>query len=184
VSDFFEPPPRYEPPTRKDWQGPPRASVPVTVPIERIVGRSDSAVLYLAAIAAYPKGFELDLCAAVAPGSELDPFGFEPQAASHRSGELVPALLRFGLAFADGSKATNTGAYLTWDEDNEEPTAPVLSGRNGSGWADTWLHHFWIWPLPPRGRLEFVCEWPAAGIPLIRTELDVDPILDAAARVS
>jgi hypothetical protein len=184
VSDFFEPPPPPEPRRSNDWEGPPRASVPATVATELIVGRSERAVLYLAAIAAYRTGFEIDLCAVTAPGSGLDPFGFEPQAASQRSGELVPALLRFGLAFVDGSKATNTGAYLSWDEDREQPSAPVLSGRSGAGWADTWLHHFWIWPLPPPGKLEFVCEWPDAGIPLVRTVLDADPILEAAERVS
>ncbi len=24
---------------------------------------------------------------------------------------------------------------------------------------------WWAWPLPPAGPLEFVCEWPALGIP-------------------
>ena len=33
-----------------------------------------------------------------------------------------------------------------------------------------------------RGRLTFVCEWPAAGIVLTRTDLDAAPIRDAAAR--
>ena len=29
-----------------------------------------------------------------------------------------------------------------------------------------------MWPLPPIGPLFFVCEWPAAGIPLTRVEVD------------
>ena len=35
-------------------------------------------------------------------------------------------------------------------------------------------------PLPPAGKLAFVCEWPAAGIPLTRHEIDAQIILDAA----
>jgi hypothetical protein len=32
------------------------------------------------------------------------------------------------------------------------------------------------------GRMEFVCEWPAAGLPLTRTELDAAAIIAAAPR--
>jgi hypothetical protein len=38
----------------------------------------------------------------------------------------------------------------------------------------------WVWPLPPAGPLTFVCEWPAAGIEFTRTEVDAQPLLDAA----
>ena len=37
-----------------------------------------------------------------------------------------------------------------------------------------------MWPLPPAGHLAFVCEWPAAEIPLTRQEIDAQLVLDAA----
>jgi hypothetical protein len=39
-----------------------------------------------------------------------------------------------------------------------------------------------MWPLPPIGPLFFVCEWPAAGIPLTRVEVDSERLRDAAGR--
>jgi len=39
-----------------------------------------------------------------------------------------------------------------------------------------------LWPLPPPGRLALVCEWPAAGIPLTRTDIDAGAIHEAAQR--
>ena len=39
-----------------------------------------------------------------------------------------------------------------------------------------------MWPLPPAGPLEFVCEWPAFGIAESRAGIDAQLILDAARR--
>jgi hypothetical protein len=39
-----------------------------------------------------------------------------------------------------------------------------------------------MWPLPPAGPLEFVCEWPAHVIPETRAGLEAQLVLDAAGR--
>jgi hypothetical protein len=186
VSDFFEPPPPLAPEPTHDWDGPPPAVVPVTIPTERIVARTEAAVVYLAAITAYPTGFGCDVFVLTdGEDPDLDPFAFEHREAGRRTGEIPPGQLRLGFAFADGSKATNTGAYFNWHEDSEgRPDAPVMSGGGGSGHDGSWRTTLWVWPLPPPGALEFVCEWPAAGIPPTRTTLAAEPILDAALRVS
>jgi hypothetical protein len=54
-----------------------------------------------------------------------------------------------------------------------------MSGGGGGG---RWHQGFWMWPLPPISPLSFVCEWPAAGIPLTRVEIDSQPLRDAAGR--
>jgi hypothetical protein len=54
-------------------------------------------------------------------------------------------------------------------------------GGGGGGGGD-WRQSEWVWPLPPPGPLAFVCEWPAAGIPLSRSEINAQMILDAARR--
>ena len=41
---------------------------------------------------------------------------------------------------------------------------------------------FWLWPLPPAGRLRVVCQWLDQGIEPIVQDLDAQVFLDAAAR--
>jgi hypothetical protein len=61
--------------------------------------------------------------------------------------------------------------------------ATVLSPRGGSGSGDgNCRQSIWVWPLPPAGKLAFVCEWPTAGIPLTRHEIDAQLVLDAVSR--
>lgn len=49
-----------------------------------------------------------------------------------------------------------------------EPESPVLTRHPGSGsgsasqWRET--HDWFLWPLPPQGRLAFVCTWREVGI--------------------
>lgn len=89
-----------------------------------------------------------------------------------------PTMLRLGVEFADGRKATNVGQRSRCEGD---PQSPVLWGRGGGGSGASWRQTFWMWPLPPPGPLSFVCEWPAAGIPLSRAQIDGQSIIDAAA---
>jgi hypothetical protein len=39
-----------------------------------------------------------------------------------------------------------------------------------------------VWPLPPAGSLEFICQWPVYGIGETRIGIDGQLILDAARR--
>jgi hypothetical protein len=48
--------------------------------------------------------------------------------------------------------------------------------------AGLWEHRNWLWPIPPRGPVAFVCEWPALEIPLTCATLDAEVIRDAARR--
>ena len=66
--------------------------------------------------------------------------------------------------------------------DRQPPAGPVMHPRGGGGGGGRWSHTLWVWPLPPPGPLTLVCEWPAMGIAVTRSELDAKPILDAAAR--
>jgi hypothetical protein len=186
MSDFFEPPPRIEEEaeTAPEWDGPPTAAVPATIPIERIVARSNRAAVYLASVSAYTTGFEFDVFVVRSgSGGELEPFDFEHRMLAQRTGEIPPGQLRVGFLFADGSKATNTGKYFGWyDESGDPPDAPLMRERGGHGDGRVWHNSFWVWPLPPPGKLEFLCEWPEAEIPLTRVELDATAIVNAASR--
>jgi hypothetical protein len=187
VSDFFESPLRFqdEPEPTYDWEGPPEAVLGATVPVERVVARSEAAAVYLASLSAYPSGFTFDLFVVLAEADgELDPFHFEYEALGRRTGQIPPGKLRVGFVFADDSRVMNTGRYFGWyEEAGNPPDAPVMSSRGGGGDGHgTWHQAFWVWPLPPPGSLEFVCEWPAADISLTRTELDGSALVEAARR--
>lgn len=111
----------------------------------------------------------------------LDPMMYHGHHGLHHGGgdEIPPEMLRLGVQFADGSKATNTGGF---HHDANAPAGPVMHPGGGGGGGASWRQTQWVWPLPPPGPLELVCEWPAMDIPLTRSELDAQTILDAAAR--
>jgi hypothetical protein len=90
-------------------------------------------------------------------------------------------MLRFGVEFADGRRATNTGGRGARPRDTE-PAGPVLNDGSGGGGGGRWTATMFLWPLPPPGQLVLVCEWPAAGIPLTRTEIDGRAVHEAAQR--
>jgi hypothetical protein len=191
VNDFFEPPPvppaseEPEPPPTPPWFGAPRGMLPGVVALELVLARTERAAVCVSRIDAYPTGFEFVLRAVAAPGQRddmLDPMLFGParHRARGRGGTGLPDdMLRIGVEFADGAKATNTGGYHTGEN---APRGPVMHDGGGGGGGREWHQDEWVWPLPPAGPLAFVCEWPAAEIPLSRTEIDAQTILDAAAR--
>jgi hypothetical protein len=151
-------------------------------------------------VGAYPSGFELDLVTMAGDEvDELDPLLFEGRRLRRMgkgaASEIPDAMLRFGVEFADGTKATNTGdqpltnlaggtshvsTAASQSEAQHAPAGPVLHTGGGGGGGGNWRQDMWIWPLPPPGRLTFVCQWPEAGIELTRHDIDAQPILDAA----
>lgn len=97
-----------------------------------------------------------------------------------RSNVLPPQLLRVGVKFADGRKATNIGGR---DRPVEGPVMWPLRGGGRGGWPESYFHQaYWISPLPPSGPVSVVCEWPAVGIPLVRYEIDAQLIVDGSER--
>jgi hypothetical protein len=188
---FFEPPPPPpEPPPqppRRPWQGPPDGVIGHTIPLNLVIGRAEKAAVWIPALTVYPDGFEFE----VEIRHRLDDEQFEhPFFMGHHlrrrpvaSEELPAELLRLGIEFSDGRKATNLGGphWLRPDEPDAEPEGPLLqpSGGGGGG-GGRWRHGFYVWPLPPAGALAFVCEWPAAAIELTRSEIDTDSLRAAA----
>jgi len=190
VSDFFELPLPLEEPERLEprpaWRHAPSGTLPGVVTLQLVLARTDRVAVCVTRLGAYPTGFELELVTmACGESDSLDPFLFGGR--SLRRGlqtgaALPPEKLRFGIEFADGTKATNTSRPLG-PQGDDPPTGPVLSPRGGSGSGDgNCRQSIWVWPLPPAGKLAFVCEWPDAGIPLTRHEIDAQLVLDAVSR--
>jgi hypothetical protein len=187
LNGFFAPatrpiapePQRYRMPP---WLGAPRGTLPGVVALERVLARTDEVAVCVTRLAAYPTGFELDLVTMTAvDGDDLDPLVFHHHHLVHggATDEIPPELLRFAVRFSDGSKATNIGGF---HPDRNPPAGPVMHASGGGGGGGSWRQTQWVWPLPPPGRVEIVCEWPALDIPLTRSELDAQLILDAVPR--
>src|SRR5579884_187066 len=193
---FFEPPPRPPEappqPPRQPWHGPPDNVAGRTVALNLVLGRSDKATFWIASATVYAEGFEFDveLRHRLDEGAVEHPFFMHHprRRRPQTEGLLDPDLVRFGIEFSDGRKATNLGSRppfpLPGDDPDTPPEGPVLSpSRGGGGGGGRWHHGFWAWPLPPEGTLAFVCEWPIADIAETRSEIDSALIRDAAAEV-
>lgn len=207
--DFFEPPAVQPSPPRRErrhappWLSAPRGTLPGVVPLELILARTAQVAVCVTRLGAYASGFELELVTMASDeAEELDPLFFEGRGMRGRrrqgaASEIPDGMLRFGIEFADGRKATNTadqplanlaGGTMSVSTAVSElgkvqaPAAPVLLLGGGGGGGGNWRQCVWIWPLPPPGRLAFVSQWPEAGIELTRSDIDAQIILDAAAR--
>lgn len=183
MTEFFEPQASAPQPQRTIyrapwWHGPPLGMLPGTVAIDRIVAKTDDVAVCVTGFQAYSTGFFFDLVTISAyPGDrELDPLFFEAGRLA-QVGETSPSKLKFGVQFADGSKATNIAIAPTMS-----PTGPVMHIGGGGGGGGRWRQETWISPLPPAGPLVLVCEWPAAGIALTTLEVDARLILEGAQR--
>ena len=183
------------------WLGAPNGVLPGIVPLELVLARTPQVAMCVTRLGAYPSGFDLDLVTMASHESDqLDPMLFEGRRLRHkrrRDGvdEIPEGMLRFGVEFANGAKATNTSdqpladfaggtmsVMRSWSERPQAPTGPVLSLGGGSGGDAHWRQNIWIWPLPPPGRLTFVCQWPEANVELTRHDIDAQLVLDAATR--
>jgi hypothetical protein len=190
---FFEPPePSPEPPPPPslpelpEWLGPPDDVLGGVVALGLIAARSENAAVCLVLATAYPMGvqFQIDVRWRAEVTSISMSAAWDQEL---RPGQELPAeLFRAGFQLADGSKATWLGAAgragTTRLRPDVRPRGPVLWPGAGGGGTRDWSQDLWLWPLPPEGRLEFVCEWPALDIELTRAELDARQIREAAAR--
>jgi hypothetical protein len=101
---------------------------------------------------------------------------------------LPDNLLRFGVRFADGAKATTVGQRFDLTHlPHDPPSAPRLSlllggvsMRSGDDDASVITMGLWLWPSPPRETFELGVEWPAGGIELSIIVLDGAAIVSAA----
>jgi hypothetical protein len=156
------------------------------VALELVVARSDNAAVTIDSAMAYPTGLEFTVDIRWREGyGRVFHRGVQWYSEPSERGELPDELVRFGIQFPDGSKATTLGTGLSAPialRPDEVPEGPVLVRRGGGGSARRWSQTLWLWPLPPEGPLDFVCEWPALGIGLSRVGIDSALIHDAVRR--
>lgn len=146
------------------------------------MARNDLVGVFLDSLHVYPAGFEIAVHVVAREGSDLDPFSHRRDRRAEEDGEIPPGRLRLGFAFADGSRAANTSEAPFRIRKDGVPSSPLMMRRSGRGEEAQWSQIYWVWPLPPPGRLEFLCEWPSADLSFSRTEIDAATIIAAASR--
>ena len=194
---FFEPPPpqpelpEHEAPPSSPWWDSPRNELGAPVPLRLVLAQTDHVAVALVGATAYSTGVALTLAVRSrrratedVDAFHDDPFGFpfgHPLGRRHQSGELPPEILRFGVQFSDGRKATTVGGMVPWAGDAEEaPAGPVLHQGGGGGGNGDYESEFWLWPLPPPGSVTFAVEWPAREIELTKHEVDASAFIEAS----
>jgi hypothetical protein len=174
AAEFEEPVPH-----RMPWGGTSDDTAGVVVPMVRVLARTDEVAIIVSGFVAYPAGFDLTIVtiarlASAKPGIAPHPLGYH----SPDSGFPSDAFLRFGLRFADGSKATNIAFGRGMGP--SQPGARRLRPLGGGGGGRKYSSRFWCEPLPPAGSLGLLCEWPTYGIAETEDVISADLILAAA----
>lgn len=152
--------------------GPPEGWVlPTVLPVVRELGRSPNARIALVGVRCWPDGVSLDvrlLCRT------------RPASRPRRDGQVSAEWsFRFGVQYADRRRAA-VGEFPP-----ARPTGAdglVLRPTIGDGGRFHRHWDFYLWPLPPKGRLTLVADWPAQGVPETYTELDAGELRAGAAR--
>jgi hypothetical protein len=191
VQGFFELPSRGSgrprpPDQRPRWLGPPEDSFGVLVPLRLVVVRTADLAVAIPSATGYRNGFGFELAIRRA-AAEGDAFALDRTL--HwlgREGSPPPEVLRVGVQFADGQKATSLESWWDYfdpqDAAQAPPPGPVLVPQGGAGGERVRSQSYWVWPLPPDGPLAFVVEWPALGVPLTQARVDGALIRQAAAQ--
>ncbi|PPK97990.1 hypothetical protein CLV92_102141 [Kineococcus xinjiangensis] len=196
--DFFPDPPTpaedevEESPPQPVWQSAPEDVVPGVVPVELVLGRSETTVVMLTGLRAFPTGLAMNLGVRVrgrVRRRDLNAEVFDGPYTHDMEPDWHAGRLKWGFELADGRRVTNVDPS-PWDDQPDDgpgapfrkPDRPILHGGGGGGGSRSVDRDYWMWPLPPAGRLKVVCQWLDQGIETTVHELDAQPFLNAAAR--
>jgi hypothetical protein len=167
-------------PRRVRWRGDPDDTAGVPIPQRPLLIQNEQVAIIASGFFAYPAGFTFS----VVTLSRLSPappqFGSHPLGARSRGGPRGGEL-RFGLGFADGSKALSSQYPVS---PSGEISLRMLRSRGGGGGGRKWQQEFWCEPLPPMGSMAFVCEWRDCGVPETSIDVDATAFLDAASQAT
>ncbi|MEV0828472.1 hypothetical protein [Nonomuraea rubra] len=199
---FFEPPPPHEESPREPeprfpaWAAPPADEMGAVLVSGLTLARTPNVAVTVPAIQSFTTGclINVDLATRRRTLSPDDFQALQLAAFPHmitgvKSDQPLPdQLLRFGVRFAGGAKATTVGQRLDRTRLPQDPPPgprlslllPGVSMRSGDDDAGVMTWGLWLWPSPPPEPFELAVEWPAGGIELSIAELDGVAIAAAA----
>ena len=205
MTDFFEPPPRRSEPDEEPevppWFQPPEDQLAALMPERRLLVTSDRLAVVLSHVDVYDSGCDVRLRILLRRTPDMNA---RQWADAHRAvfsegplqvpegpleglaGGLPDELLRWGVAYRDGRKATTLSGPPPFG-DEHPGDGPVLTPHGGGGGGGErsleMSEDLWLWPLPPAEPFDLVVAWPIFGVPETRFELDGAEIVAASARV-
>lgn len=199
--DFFPDPPdpredEVQEHRQPVWMNPPEDVLPGVVPVELVLGRSSSTVVALTGMRAFPTGLQMNLAVRVRARTarrDLNSEVFDGPYQHDRDSQWQAGRLKWGFELPDGRRVTNVDPWPEQPQQEHgrghhpddrlwQPDHPVLHGGGGSGGQRSVDRDYWLWPLPPAGRLRVVCQWPDQDIDRTVQDLDADTLLQAAGR--
>jgi hypothetical protein len=151
--------------------------LPGIVPVELLLGRTDTDAVLVTDLRAYPTGVEFVLTVRLRP-DQPDPRRYDP----HRPHHLAYHDLGLEPRFADGHTPSNDPRRWPRTFETRQPDPPFLYYHGGGGSERGWWSRHWLWGLPPPGPLAFVCTWPTGQLQASGVEMDARLVLEAAAR--
>lgn len=153
----------------------PDNEIPVSVPLNAVLARTDQAAIAVASAQVYSTGVALDLAvrcrASVVPEHRHLPelvFAHGPESS-----------LLVGLELADGRRVSNIQEFHGVPGPDEVFFHPAGGGGGRLSVEQSW----WLSPVPPAGPLHVVVRCEPLGIPETRTVLDAGPLAAAASGV-
>ncbi|AYG04211.1 hypothetical protein [Gryllotalpicola protaetiae] len=172
-----------------EWLQPPADEIPNPVPTTRVLWRKPGVALTLRRIDAYSNGcsFRIQADARREDGMDRDRWDEIIDALSnHRQRHRdLEGRMRFGVTVADGRSASADRGFRVELGEHEDPSGPILTiNHHGGGGSDSEYamgYRLWLWPLPPAGPLTLHFQWTSLGIDEGSTELDMTPVVAAAA---
>jgi hypothetical protein len=139
--------------------------------------RTGPSEVAITAVLAYSNGFEFFVTRLLRPDGPGFGRGLGPVPPGLRgNGPAVHQLMTVGLEFADGSQVIGNTPP---PPGSQEPPGRILDFGGGIGSTHRGDDRWWAWPLPPSGRMDFICRLDAAET---RVSMDAQLILDAARR--
>jgi len=164
-------------PALRSWAGRPwersDTEFPAVVPVGTLkFDTTGPSAVAVTGLLAYSNGFEFLVTRLLRP----DGPGFLGLGARPRGGR-TPETFKIGVEFADGGQAF-TGGHVEPRYD-QEPGRPFLYPGGSRTSAHRMDDRQWAWPLPPPGRLDFICR---LGEVETRVSMEAQLILDASHR--
>ena len=159
------------------------------VATEVVLAQSDEAAVVLSSVVAFPESFSFTVRSYL-HRSVKSRRGYRGLGGALRwhdvdeeTTDLPDDLLRLGLAWPDGGRATNVDHWRRgWPGPDETEPMHGLEEGGGGGSDREYESNFHAWPVPDAGDLTFVVEWPRYGISETTTTIDGDLIRAAASR--
>ncbi|MGY1682516.1 hypothetical protein [Geodermatophilus sp. SYSU D01176] len=152
---------------------PPENEVPVTLPQNVLLARTEGVAVALLDLQVYSTGAAFQLAVRVRPSARAS--------LGHRLDELMwdrgrgSAHFLLGIELADGRRGSNVPGRST--------EGVLFHSRGGSGGDSSLTQRWWLSPLPPEGPLRLVVRCAESGIAEAAVELDASAMRAAAEHV-